>query len=219
MSPYHSITTPPPPKKREKTIDDVPEELLSNWSMKLFALMNLSWSYIDTICDLCISMRLEPTKKLVRTIRSLRREYDRFRWPLTGSKFESEETRWAEEVENIFNTDFAKLYYCLSSEAGKSGLTEDYKALVVAVQQALTLMDAVKIFARWCDKQIASFGVWVCDCCMVQTEFLKLYPLIPLFAGDHYKPNLPARTLTAQIIANKLNQKIEFVSTGKKTKQ
>lgn len=218
MTPYHSITTPPP-KKREKTIDDVPEGLLTNWSIKLFALMNISWSYIDTICDLCISMRLEPTKKLVRTIRSLRREYDQFRWPLTGSKFEREETQWAEEVENILAADFSKLFYSISSETGKLGLTEDYKALVVAVQQALTLMDAVKIFARWCDKQIASFGVWVCDCCMVQTEFLKLYPLIPLFAGDHYKPNLQARTLTAQIIANKLNQKIEFINTDKKSKQ
>ena len=90
---------------------------------------------------------------------------------------------------------------------------------MIAVQQALTLMDAVKAYARWCDKKIASFGVWVCDCCMVQTEFLKLYPLIPLFAGDCYNPDSQARTLTAQIIVNKLNRKIEFVNTNKTPKQ
>lgn len=218
MKHYHTFTTLPP-KRHTKTIEDVPGELLTDWSAKLLALMNLSWAYIDTICDLCIAMRLEPTKKLVRAIRTLRREYDRFRWPLTGPKFESEEAQWAEDVENLFQADFAKLFYSLSTETSKLGLTEDHKALVIAVQQALTLMDAVKAYARWCDKKIASFGVWVCDCCMVQTEFLKLYPLIPLFAGDCYNPDSQARTLTAQIIVNKLNRKIEFVHTDKTPKQ
>lgn len=176
------------------------------WSFKLFALMNLAWDYIDTVCDVCITMRLEPTKALVRKIRECRKEYDRFRQRVMTSKMEENETDHGLRFEARFKDDFRKLSYGLEHEIGKLDLVADHRHLVLAVQQALTVMDAVKIYARWCDKQIASFDVWVCDCCMVQTEFLKLYSLVPMFAGDCYQPALSARKMTAGILSNRLIQ-------------
>lgn len=117
---------------------------------------------------------------------------------------EKDEENLGLEIEEKLSLDFDRLFNGVEHEVNKLDLTKDHKALVIATQQTLTLMDAVKIFARRCDKKIASYDVWICDCCMVQTEFMKLYPLIPQFAGDCYQPNLSARKLSAGIIANKL---------------
>lgn len=205
MKPYHSIITPPP-AERKKGIEDVPDKLLTEWSFKLFALINLAWDYIDTVCDLCIGMRLEPTKPLVRQIRNLKREYDRFRWRVMDGRMERNETDHGLRFEECFKDDFKRLTNGIEVDVNKLDLTSEHRSLVIAVQQALTLMDAVKAYARWCDKKISSFGVWVCDCCMVQTEFMKLYPLVPQFAGDCYQPNIEARKTTASILVNRLKE-------------
>lgn len=204
MIPYHSINIPPPPVR--KTIEDVPEHLLTEWSFKLFALMNLAWDYIDTICDLCIGMRLAPTKPLVRQVRALKRDYDRFRWKVVDKRMESNETDHGLRFEETFGADFRRLTNGIEMEVNKLDLTPEHRSLVIAVQQALTLMDAVKIYARWCDKEIARHGVWVCDYCMVQTEFLKLFGIIPEFAGDCYRPDIEARRTTSKILANRLRE-------------
>lgn len=168
--------------------------------------MNLSWDYVDTICDVCISLRIQETKPLVRQIRTLKREYDHFRASSMRSDMERNETEHGLRFEEIFIDDFNRMTNGIELEVNKLGLTPDHRMLVVAVQQALTLMDAVKIYARWCDRQIASLGIWVCDCCMVQTEFMKLYDLVPQFAGDCYQPNIEARKLTAGILVNRLKK-------------
>ncbi|MBD5223880.1 MAG: hypothetical protein HDS71_07535 [Bacteroidales bacterium] len=204
MIPYHSIITPPDIRKRKKTIEAVPDEILVDMSTRLFALMNLAWDYVDTILDICISLRISETKPLVRRIRELKREYDKFRWPSMGKTLEKDEENLGLEIEEKLSVDFYRLFNGVEHEVNKLNLTQEHKTLVIATQQALTLMDAVKIYARRCDKKIASYDVWVCDCCMVQTDFMKLYPLIPLFAGDCYQPNINARKLSAGIIANKL---------------
>ena len=173
-------------------------------SIRLFALMNLTWDYVDTILDICISLRITETKPLVRRIRELKREYDKFRWPCMSTTSEKDEQETGLEIEEKLSVDFDRLFNGVEHEVNKLDLTKEHKALVIATQQALTLMDAVKIYARRCDKKIASYDVWVCDCCMVQTHFMKLYLLIPQFAGDCYQPNLNARKLSAGIIANKL---------------
>ena len=193
-----------PPPKIKKTIESVPGDLLTEWSYKLFALMNLAWDYVDTICDLCIGMKLEHTKKLVRQIRELKREYDKFRHGIISSKMENNEVDHGLAIEEILKDDFFKMYNAIEMEVNKQRLTKDNKTLVIAVHQAMALIDAAKFYARWCDKEIAKFDVWVCDCCMVQKEFLILDSIIPKFIGVLYNPNLKGRKLASSIIANKM---------------
>lgn len=203
MKHYHTVSTPPP-KKPDKTIMDIPGDLLVEWSFKLFALMNLAWDYVDTVCDACISLRIQETKPLVREIRNLKREYDQFRAPATRPVMEHNETQHGLRMEQLFRDDLRKLMSGIKLEVNKLDLTPDHRLLVISVQQALTLMDAVKVYARWCDSEIKKRGVWTCDCCMVQTAFLKLYDLVPQFAGDCYQPDIDARRLTAGILANRM---------------
>lgn len=200
-----------PQPRRVRMIDEIPSRVVVEWGVKLYTLMQLAWNYIDTIIDLCIQMRITATKPLVRTIRQLRREYDQFRARSIDEEFERKESANAEKFEEQFCTDFDRLFNGLELEIRSLDLKQDYQTLVIAVQQALTIMDAVKLYARWCDQRINEYGVWVSDCCMLQAEFLKLYPLIPQFAGDCYQTNLASRQTTAGILLNRIIQiKINF---------
>ena len=107
-------------------------------------------------------------------------------------------------IEDILKDDFYKMYNAIEMEVNKQKLSKDNKTLVIAVHQAMALIDAVKIYARWCDKEIAKFDVWVCDYCMVQKEFLMLDSVIPKTIGMLYIPNMPSRKLASSIIANKM---------------
>lgn len=208
MSLLHPISVIPPEDARDsalKMLDAVPDSKLVEWSLKLFGLMNLAWDYIDTICDLCIQMRLADTKPLVRTVRHLKREYDIFRQKTYDRRMEDFETDHGLRIEEYLADDLRKLANGLDMEARRIGLKESHRDLLVAVYQALTLMDAVKGYARLCDRRIAGYGVWTCDCCMVFSEFLRLYPLIPQFGGDCLRNNLDVRVTSARIIVNRLD--------------
>ena len=203
LTPSAPISVIPKPKP-VRLIDEMPEDKMIQWAWKLYTLMNLSWGYIDTILDLCVQMRLKDTRPLVRVIRDLRRSYDRFRARSIDSDHVAKETHNAEVFEEQFSSDFDRLFNGLYNEVSRLDLKPDHRSLVIATQQALTLMDAVKVFARMCDKEIKAHGIWTCDCSLLQDEFQQLYPLIPQFAGDCYRPDLRVRQTTARILANRL---------------
>lgn len=196
-----------PPVAREKTLlEAVPDTLLVEWSAKLYTVMNLAWGYVETILDLCAQMKIPDTRPLCRTIRELKREYDRFRSSSMWGGADAEESKRAEDFEDFFSEDFDRLFNGLEMEVNKLDLTPPHKLLVIAVQQTLTLMDAARSYAIWTDSEIRKYGAWADGCSFMQKEFLALYPLIPQFAGDCYSPDLSARKLTADILVGKMHR-------------
>lgn len=198
-----------PTQRWQCVTDVVPSQILVGWACRLFTLTNLAWQYIDTVCDLCCQMRLSDTKPLVRTVRQIRREYDLFRSRSIDDESVREETRRSEHFEENHDEDFRKLFFGLENEVGKLDLKPDHRNLVLATQQALTVMDAVKVYARRLDKIIREeYGLLTPDYCLVQNDFMRLYPLIPEFAGDKYQPDIEARRLTATILANRMESSL-----------
>lgn len=196
------------PKPRFVEIADaVPRDILLHWAANLYTLMNLAWDYVETVLDVVIQMRVTETKPLVRRIRELKREYDRFRSRALDSRAERNERECAEAFEDFVQKHLSRLFNALEFETMKQDIRKDYATLVIAVQQAMTILDTVSLYARKCDKEIREkYKVAVPDMCMVQKEFLPLYNLIPQFAGDCYDKNLPARKLTAGILINELSK-------------
>lgn len=193
------------PKPRFVTIAEVvDDDTMQEWASSLCTLMNLAWSYVDTILDMCVLMKLKDTKPLVRKIRELKRQYDQFRHTKIDDETERIETQTAEDFEDMVQKHLSKLFNALDFEMRKLDLKDDWKALAIAVHQAMTLMEAVTLYARHCDLEIRNRGVDVKDRCMVQNEFLALYPLIPQFAGDCYIKDMPACKLTASILVKEM---------------
>lgn len=192
-------------KRRFVTIREViDQDTMMEWASSLCTLMNLTWGYVETILDMCVLMKLKDTKPLVRRVRELKREYDQFRHTVIDDKCERKETETAEAFEDLVQKHLTKLFNGIDFEMRKIGLKDDWKALAIAVHQAMTLMDVVSLYARRCDEEIRKRGVDVKDRCMIQEEFLALYPLIPQFAGDCYIKDFPAHKITANILLNEI---------------
>ena len=186
-------------------VDAVPRDILLHWAANLYTLMNLGWDYVETVLDVVIQMRLSETKPLVRRVRQLRREYEQFRSRAIDGKAERNERECAEAFEDFVQKHLSRLFNALEFETKKQDIRKDYATLVIATQQAMTILDAVKAYARRCDREIRErYRVDVPDMCMVQKEFMALYDLVPQFAGDCYDAKLPARKLTAGILIKEL---------------
>lgn len=181
IRPIHSLTMHPGARKRMKDISAVPDDLLAEWSLRLFALMNLTWDYVDTVLDTCAQYRISEVKKESRIMHQLKSEYDRFRWEHMLEGREREETEQGLAFEDLASQQLHLLFVNLKAEAISLGLSQERTTLFISLNQAYTLAEAAKTYARTCDKKIAELGVWVCDCCLVQTEFLKMAELLRIF--------------------------------------
>lgn len=208
----HTLKMNPALRKYRKTIEAVPNDKLNLWSIRLFSLLNLAWDYIDTLCEIAVMQRRD-LKAETRRIRQLKREYDKFREGIVDGDFMSMETNHGLGIEQEFAADFTRMNLSISNEIGKYHLSAEDKDLAIAATQAQILMDAAKIYARRCDKWIIEYDVWVCDCCMIQSEFLALYDIVPKFLQCiKSKPDMTeARKINAVIIANKIEKFGEIV--------
>lgn len=193
-----------PKKQREKTIEDIDNQLVTELSVKLFLLMNLTWGYVDTICNLCAQMKIVETKPLTRQIKELKRQYLQFRHSVIPDKEEANEAERGEWFEEIFSADFDNLFNNIEMEAKRISKDESQRLLTIATHQALTLIEAVKKYARYCDQKIKEQGVWVCDCCMVQTEFIKMIGIVRNFPTARDERFVPLRDISANILTNRL---------------
>lgn len=186
--------------------DSIPEDEMIVMAVRLYSLCALAWDYVDTILDTVVRLRISETKPLVRKIRELRRDYDRFRNSSMGCIETEREMNNGLELEEEVSKDLELLNYSLFNDISRMKLTDEHRNLVIAVQQAMTMLDAVRIYARQCDAALESHGLPHIDCAMVQGELLALYPLIPQFAGDCYRAGIQARAVVAHNIVRRLNE-------------
>lgn len=130
--------------------------------------------------------------------------YVQFRQSYYGERDEINETERGEWFEEVFSSDFYKLFNSIDNLAMVVSKDSNQRLLTVAVQQALTLIEAVKKYARYVDSEIKKQEVWVCDCCMVQTEFLKMSEIVRSLPCARNERFTPLRDLSANILVNRL---------------
>lgn len=204
---------------RWRHYDSIPDRVTIPFAMRLFAMQNLTLQYVDTVTDYCVEKRISGTKPLVRAVRELRRGIDR----LYASSFKGEAGRLAKESEASNAAEFednaaellTRLFYGLDAEVGRLGLTDDHKALVIAVHQALTTADVTRMYAREGDEMLRRYHVPVArtGCSMLPNEFLAIADLLPQFAGDCYRLSR-SREITAKAMLNVLRKHIIVMPDG-----
>lgn len=188
----------------ERTIDKIPPDLMKEMGAKLYLLINLTWGYAETICDILKQNKVQDTKVIVRQIRALKRQYDQFRQSSMGDKETALETEMGEWFEEEFTADFDRLFADIDLQSAREYKDSDERIFAVAVQQCLTLIEAVKKYGLWCDEQIRKYGILMCNLCMVQSEFLLLHDVIKYFEPSIRYSFKTLREISSNIIVNRL---------------
>lgn len=194
-------------KPARKSLDDVPQKELAHMTVKLYLIGALAWDYTDTVLDIASQLRIGGAiKKLSRTVRELHRDYDRMRALDLDSEHVRQEWKLAELFESINKRHFTHLCNGLLTEIRRdNSLNKEYEALVEAVQIALTMLDAMKLYARQCDAFIRKYYPEAPHS-ILPDHFMQLSVLLPEYAGDCYNSHSHTRELTARILLNEINR-------------
>lgn len=189
---------------RRKTTLDLPQTTLARMAVRLNLLGALAWDYADSVICMAAQMNLRPTIKVSRAIRELKTDYDRFRSQDIDSATVNAEWTLAQKFEEFCADHILRLSTALGNEREIYPLLDDYRLLVIGVQMAMTVLDAMKLYAADCDAWIRQHGV--SGRSILVPQFSRLAVLLPQYAADAYNPASPARQLTAKILYNELKQ-------------
>lgn len=189
-----------------KTLDDVPQTQLFHMTVKVYMIGALVWDYTDTVLNIAAQMRIGgPTKKLARAIRELRRDYDYIRSSDLDSDHIRREWELAQLFESLNKEAFRRLCNGLITEIRHdTKLDKDYETLVEAVQMAMTMLDALKLYAAQCDSFIRQYYPDAPHS-ILPDHFIRLDMLLPEYAGDCYNRHSEARYVTARILLKEIN--------------
>lgn len=174
-----------------------------------FVMCEVVWDMADTVIDSCIIMRLQPTKKLCRTIRQLRTSYERFRVPYQhGKQYEIEREHREMFIDGI-NPVLSTLCDGVKAEITKLyGVMEvESMWLLQAVYSALAMYRALKLYAKDCDRVIDE-ACGRSSHTILPDEVLKLQGLLEAFAGDC---SLPANTACLTYAVNQIYEQINAI--------
>lgn len=194
-----------PPKPRP--ITDVPEDILITIRVRMYALGALVWDYVDTVLDMARSMRRQELKKLCRSVKELRADYDYMRSKNADRDHLQQEMQWAMDFETYVTPLTREFIKGLKQEQSDTygELDEDTNWLMMAVQQALCVLEALMHYTKGCDMALAKYGVDMRNKTILPKHFRKLAILLPEFGGDTLV-NSEARKKAAAGIAKELTK-------------
>lgn len=202
MSQYLFSQPPALPCSPRKSVNDLPVDEIAGMAGRLFMLLALAWDYVETVQQIAKMLGASETKPASRRINELRRIYDQRRsYSLSGYEVNAER-EVALIFEKVCSDHMRKLHWALCNE--HPGLSKDWLDLIEAVDAALTVLMAAVLYGKECDATLRRQGVYGHS--IITAEILELVQLLPIFAGDCYKKDSPARKLTARVLLNEIKR-------------
>lgn len=175
----------------------VPRSVMFNMSIKLYMIGSLVWDYADTVLDLVRQAKISETKKISREFRELRDNYLAFR-AQCGSDTLEEEAHLGLMFEELNQKRMNKLYKDLCVEIKyTTQLDETWRTICASALTALTVLDAMKMYARHCEKRIDSYGAQRIHS-VLQDEFVRLGVLLGKFLQGKCSASLVTRKKVAE---------------------
>ena len=193
-------------ERRRPTLDDVPQDELLHRSICLYLVGALVWDYTDTVLKLAGQMKISKTRRLSRAVRELRLDYDRVRAQDLDRDYIRREWELAEMFEDVNKDTFDCLCNGLLTEIRRdTALDDDNAILVEAVQIAMTMLDALRLYADQCDRFIRRYYP-AAPHSILPDHFRRLAILLPEYAGDCYDRYSNTRQLTARVLLDRINE-------------
>lgn len=168
--------------KLSKILDS---DTLMRFAYVPFVIANLAWDYADTVVSFSSLLKLHPTKKLCRTVRELKREYDVVRAPyINDAHRHSEENNmyvFEEGVNDLFSLYLKNIEFDLRKEY--SELVSDHMMFLKAIYQCHIVLRALYKYVEMQTAKVQKIvGHKIGD--ILPSSIRRLDNLILAFAGD-----------------------------------
>lgn len=161
------------------------DETLFRFSYVPFVIAELVWDYVDTILIFAAQQRIEPTKKLSRTLHQLRDSYNHYRERYIDRAHRESETNnmyvFEEGVKHIFSTFFVNIKADILHE--HPDLCSDSVWYLTAVYQAHITLRALFLYVSMQKERVEKIvGHSIGD--ILPKHIRALDPAILAFVGD-----------------------------------
>ena len=141
----------------QKINHDVPEWVVLMAHVRTGLICELFWDHLDTVINLAAIAKRQDLKDASRKIRKMRRGYEQC-LTVAAVNWQENFTHSSEAFLDCFDVDFQKLTLSLRNLLNRQDTTKDESNFRLAVQQAITLGQAVLGFGRHVDKIFRSYG-------------------------------------------------------------
>lgn len=179
----------PQQQNREISLEEInrkiDKETLFLFAFVPFVIAEVAWDYADSCINLAILMRLQPTKKLCRRIRELRREYDRKRSMIDRAHREIETENMIAFQED-YKQYFSELNNSIVSQVDEqySGQCSDCRMMISAAYSCAVVLRALFKYVDIMSARIADIlGINAIGSIIVK-ELRVLEKIIIQFAGE-----------------------------------
>lgn len=150
------IPRPEPPKQR--TTDDLSEELLFQFGYVPFVIAEVAWDYIDTIFDLISYLNLSDLKKFVRSIKNIRRDYQSLRRSVYNGSDQHEEDNmlvFLDELKTEFSSIYQDVYQLVNTNYPDRN--DDYNVIVACAYVAMMVYSALFSYVYHVTQEVQEF--------------------------------------------------------------
>lgn len=182
--------------RRRPVEEVVPKQVLNRMAIKIYMVGSLAWDYADTVLDLVRQAKISETKKQSRELQAVHERYLRFRRAHGDSM--AEEARLGLMFEKLNQKRMDKLYKHLCVEIRyTTQLSEQWRTICASALTALTVLDAIKMYARECDRRIDAYGARR-EHTILQDEFEELGRVLYKFVEGRCNSDLVTRRKVAR---------------------
>lgn len=173
-------------RERELKLSEILDsETMMRFAYVPFVIATLAWDYADSILNMAAYLRIQEVKKLCRSVKELKKDYDYLRAPyIDQAHQESEENNmyiFEDGVNDVFNLYLANIGFDIKSEY--PDLDNEYVTYLKAIYQCHIVLKSIFRYAQiQTDKVEKIVGHKIGD--IIPTQLRRLDTLVMAFVGD-----------------------------------
>lgn len=158
--------------------------------VKLFAIANLGWDYIDSIFRQCAILKLSPVKHLSRKIREVKKAYDHCCTTYRINYGIHHLYQYAVNFEDAAYEVYKDLMKEVDAQVKPCQLVQDHHILVLAVVKSVVTLKATYRYASECLIQSDNKDISSDELYMVKKLAECLLMVIKEYAGNCYPSDI-----------------------------
>lgn len=174
------------PRTYEEIRESITDEDFFRYHYLPFVMMEVYYDYVDSMLDQAAYLRIEPLKKVCRSIKELKKEFEYFKLVHLDWKNRNQYTEHMEWFQDDSIKEFSAEFALIKSKISntRSSLATDWRYFIATVYMCLIFFDALRRYCRIADEKIEKHWNKTNLHSIMTDDVASTYPLVKVCLGD-----------------------------------
>ena len=136
---------------------DIDSDIFFRYFYLPFVIMDVFYDYVDTILDQMKVLRIEALKKLSRSLKDLRADYNYLKFRFLDYKHRTEQNEHMEYFIDMYSKEFSSEFNLIKWKvsSNRKMLLPDWQIFIASVYMGICVYFALKDYSKEADVEIA----------------------------------------------------------------